>query len=235
MKAKYLSLFLSLTMFFIACNDDDDKAYSPPVIDDNFEVSLHNWAVDFADYPTVEGDSLLYQLKHEQAFLPEPLDQKKKALMISGINHSDDLFMFMKKKITGLKPGTTYEATFDIEFASDAPSNAFGVGGAPGEAVTVGVGLTEEEPVKVDDQEGYYRMNIKKIQQSQDGEEMKIIGNVGNGTDETIYKLVQRNGTFKAKSDSKGEIWAIIGTDSGFEARTTLYYTYIKITFTEIN
>lgn len=235
MKVKYVSVFLVLVLVFSGCSDDDDKDYSPPVIEDNFDVSLHNWVVDFADYPTQEGDSLLYDLKHGQEFLPEPLDQTKKALMISGINHSDDLFMFMKKKITGLKPGTTYEATFDIEFASNAPSESFGVGGAPGESVTLGIGLTKEEPVKVKDQEeGYYRMNIKKIQQSQDGEEMKIIGNVGNGSDESVYKMVKHNGTFKAASDDKGEIWVIIGTDSGFEYRTTLYYTKIGITFAEV-
>lgn len=234
MKTTTFSFLLLLTMFFYAC-DDDDKDYSPPVIDDNFDVSLHNWIVDFADYPTVEGDSMLYQLKHEHAFLPEPLDKEKKALLISGINHSDDLFMFLKKKISGFKPDVTYEATFDIEFASDAPSNAMGVGGSPGESVYVGVGLTKDEPVKVDNQEGYYRMNIKKIEQSQDGEDMKVIGNVANGTDESVYKLVKRNGTFKAKAGSNGELWAIVGTESGFEALTTLYYTNIKITFTEVN
>ena len=38
---------------------------------------------------------------------------------------------------------------------------------------------------------------------------------------------------FNGKTDAKGEVWVIIGTDSGYEAETTLYYTSIKATFSE--
>lgn len=91
------------------------------------------------------------------------------------------------------------------------------------------------KPIKVDDNDGYYRMNIKKINQANDGEEMKIIGNVANGTDRNEFVLIKRSGTFSGRTDDKGEVWVIIGTDSGFEATTTLYYTHIKVTFTPVN
>ena len=81
MKTNTVSFLLLLTMFLYGC-DDVDKDYTVPVFDDSFEVSLHNWIVDFADYPTVEGDSLFYELKHGHAFLPEPLDKEKKALLV---------------------------------------------------------------------------------------------------------------------------------------------------------
>jgi hypothetical protein len=51
---------------------------------------------------------------------------------------------------------------------------------------------------------------------------------VGNGSEEYGYKMVKRTGEFKAKTDSKGKIWLIVGTDSGFEATTALYYSSIK-------
>lgn len=140
MKIKYL--FFAMLVCFVACDNDEDKSTSPVVIDDTFNTSLEGWEGDFADYPTIEGDSLFYELNFAHANLPEPLDKTKKTIMISGNNHSDDLFMFIRKKVTGLNPNQQYEAIFDVEFASDAASNHFGVGGAPGENVYLGAGFT---------------------------------------------------------------------------------------------
>lgn len=53
---------------------------------------------------------------------------------------------------------------FSIEFASNVPTNAVGIGGAPGEGVTMKAGATLEEPVAIIEQEGtnrYYRINIQ--------------------------------------------------------------------------
>ncbi|MCD4693477.1 MAG: T9SS type A sorting domain-containing protein, partial [Calditrichales bacterium] len=36
---------------------------------------------------------------------------------------------------------------------------------------------------------------------------------------------------FPITTDAGGEVWLIIGTDSGFEATTTLYYNKIDVTF----
>ncbi len=231
MKIRCLFFTLLQILFFVAC-DNDDETTTPVGIDDTFNNSLQGWEGDFADYPTTPGDSIFYELNFKHANLPKPLDNTKKSIMISGNNHSDDLFMFLRKKVTGLIPNQQYDATFDIEFASNAASNHFGVGGAPGESVYIGAGFTIDKPIKVDDKKGYYRMNIKKINQANDGDEMKIIGNISNGTDQDDYVLIKRSGTFTGKADDKGEVWVIIGTDSGFEATTTLYYTHIKITFT---
>ena len=97
----------------------------------DFAEGYDGWAGDFADYPIT--DSVFYQLAFNRTTLPAPLNTAKHALMITGSNHSDDLFMFIKKKITGLQPNTTYMVKIDVEFASRAPTNGVGVGGAPGE------------------------------------------------------------------------------------------------------
>jgi hypothetical protein len=141
--------------------------------------------------------------------------------------------MFMKKKVTGLKPNQKYKVDFEVNFASNAPSNRPGVGGAPGEGVLLGVGFSVTEPKKV--VEGnYYRMNISKISQSQDGDDMVVIGNIANGTDTAQYKMLKKTGSFTGKTDAKGEVWVIVGTDSGFEWITTLYYTSVKAVFNKV-
>jgi hypothetical protein len=78
-------------------------------------------------------------------------------------------------------------------------------------------------------------MNIDKMNQSENGTDMHIIGNVSNGSDENSYKLIKRTGTFKGKTDSKGIAWLIVGTDSGYEGLTSLYYSSIKASFDPVN
>jgi hypothetical protein len=58
-------------------------------------------------------------------------------LFISGVNRSDDLFMYWKGQIVGLSPGTSYRASIEVEFATNVPSGCVGVGGSPGESVWI--------------------------------------------------------------------------------------------------
>jgi hypothetical protein len=155
------------------------------------------------------------------------------ALKQSGINRSDDLFMFIKKKISGLEPGRNYTVDLKVDFASNAADNMVGVGGAPGEGVTIKAGAVSIEPIKIANTiENYYRMNIDKSNQSQSGMDMKVIGNFANGTDLNVYKIKQLSTStpLNVRANQQGEIWLVIGTDSGFENRTTIYYNSIQAT-----
>lgn len=197
----------------------------------NFTSGYEGWTGDFADYPVT--DSLLYELAFYRTNLPLPLDVNKYALLITGYNHSDDLFMFIKRKITGLLPNTTYKLLIDVELASKYPTNRSGVGGSPGEGVTLGAGASIREPLKVTNM-GYYRMNIDKVTQIQPGLDMDTIGHVGVTDTTSIYTLIHRSNAthlFTVRADSGGEVWVCIGTDSGFESTTTLYYNRIQLTF----
>lgn len=200
----------------------------------DFGRSLDEWTGDFADYPAGENDSIEFELRVARESLPSNLNAEK-ALMISGNNHSDDLFMFIKRKVTGLSPSTDYTIAFDIELASNAPIGSAGIGGAPGESVFLKVGAVPSEPKKVIEK-GYYRMNIDKGNQSQSGEDMTVIGNIAVAANTTDFTRIVRSNTssnapFQVRSSSKGELWLIIGTDSGFEGVTTLYYTQVNVVF----
>ena len=62
---------------------------------------------------------------------------------------------------------------------------------------------------------------------------MVIMGNMANGKDTEEYTLIQRSNVgkpFKVKTDNQGEVWLIIGTDSGFEGNQSVYYNRIKVT-----
>lgn len=226
----YIWLILGL-LFFPGCSDDDNGENTPKTVDFYFSEDAEEWNGDFADYP--EGEEDFYELEFDHATLPDPLSQSKGALRQTGNNHSDDLFMFIKRKITGLIPNREYDIYFDIRIASNAPEGSVGIGGSPAESVFIKAGAVKEEPEKTVNEDGYYRMDIDKGNQSQPGMDMINIGNFSNETDKDVYTIVQRQNTdtFKATASANGELWLIIGTDSGFEGTTTIYYESISVTF----
>jgi hypothetical protein len=204
----------------------------------DFAVSQNDWQADFSDFPAGVDDSTFYELKFAYTDRPASAGSGK-SVMLSGNNHSDDLFMFMKKKVTGLSPNTDYTVVFDVELASNAPKGYSGAGGAPGESVFLKAGASGMEPKKVIES-NQYTFNLDKGNQSTAGEMSTVLGNITTAENSTNYSLITRtnassNGApFIGRSNSNGEIWLFVGTDSGFEGITTVYYTKVNIVFSAV-
>lgn len=229
-------IFISLSvllLFFTGCKEDNEVSPTEPKeFTYNFGMNTEGWDGDFADYPNNPDVEDFYELEFSHSTLPHPLNTNEGALKQSGNNHSDDLFMFVKKKITGLKPNTNYDVKIEVEFATNVPNGSVGVGGSPGASVFIKAGASTNEPKKVlDNSDNHYRMNIDKGNQEQDGANMKLIGDFSNGTDLNKYKLktLKTTNSIQVISNSNAELWVIVGTDSGFEATTTIYYNQITV------
>lgn len=234
-RSLYRILFssLALILFFYSCKKTDNiQSPTDKTIIDNFTSGADNWVGDFADYPNDPIMLPQYQFQFSHSGLPLPLNTSDGAIRQSGVNRSDDLFMFIKKKVTGLTPNRNYIVDFKVDFATNVANNMVGVGGAPGEGVKIKVGAVPMEPVKLlNTSENWYRMNIDKGNQAIGGVDMKVIGDFANGTDQNVYKIKQVATTtpFNVKANQQGEIWLAIGTDSGFEGITTIYYNSIQV------
>ena len=74
-----------------------DQGISVFSVSFDFSQSEEGWKADFVDLPANAEDSGFYELKYSYTNLPANLDARK-AIMLSGNNHSDDLFMFIKEK-----------------------------------------------------------------------------------------------------------------------------------------
>lgn len=200
-----------------------------------FAESDQGWTGGFADHPI---DTTGYHLHFELDTLPYKVnpDSTKKGLLLSGINGSDDLFMFIKRKVSGLQRNTTYQLLFNVRLASKAPTGT--TGGAPGESVYVKVGGVTEEPT-TQIVSGYYRLTIDKGNHAEGGLNMLPIGHIGVSTTTVDYALINRsNGrsnSVEVTTDSEGALWLIVGTDSGFEGKTTVYYTQVDVMFNEVD
>ncbi len=206
----------------------------------DFSKGTHDWTGDFADYPPGEEVDI-YELEFGYDMLPPELGKTARALKLQGHNRSDDLFMFIKGQIADLKPDTRYQVVIEVEFATDAPAGAVGIGGAPGESVYVKVGATTQEPKPVlTDMSNvpFLIMNIDKDNQSGSGRDAIVVGDAAKVDNDEfdVYEfktLNNKKNPMTVHSDADGKMWIIVGTDSGFEGRTVIYYSSVKVTVTE--
>lgn len=237
-KNHYLFLMLLvLSLPFSSCNKKDEAPSATVVLDSDFNKGANGWKAVFAEY--IVRDSVFYELSSGIRTLPNPLDQTKKGFMLSGNNHSDALQMFLTKKLTGLAPQTNYTIETEIELASMYPDGSVGIGGSPGNAVhLVSKFATSGYTLKQGKQEyDNIALVLNKVESVPESVLQMDMGDVSIPSETNVYQLISRQKASTpvvVKSDLQGNLWAIIGTWSGFEGISTLYYTKIKITLTKI-
>ena len=210
--------------------EDDNPKLLLLTEDFDFNRSMHGWDAGFADFPANAADAAQYELKYAYS---EPVESKltKRSVMLSGRNLNRDLFMYLKRKIEGLEPNKEYTLTFNVELASHMNATV----PSPGGAVYLKVGASRLEPKSVIDGANY-SMNIDKGDDGSPGSDMISLGDISTTTAGTSYLLVSRNNSmtnsrYVARSNSDGELWLIIGTDSNLEGRIAHYYTRIYVVF----
>lgn len=194
------------------------------------------WQSGFADYPP--GDEGIFEFEAGIRPLPAELMEPATGYVLQSHNRSDDVFMFLARPLgpnDGLRPSTSYQVSFSIVFASNAPTGCAGIGGAPGESVYLKAGATPVEPVPVPDDEGVLRLNVDKGDQSQGGPAASVVGNIANGIDceaPAMYASLARTHVhpFAVQTDEAGTLWLLVGTDSGYEGLTRLYFQRIEVT-----
>lgn len=215
-----------------ACNKEE--IVSTVNVESNFETGLDGWSVDLAEYNT-SMDSSTIEFKYNVSKLLAPADTTKKGLRVQSHNRSDDMFMSIKKKITGLDSTKIYEVFFSVDLGTSYHANSVGIGGSPASSVYLKVGASPKEPAKVV-KDGFYTFNLDKGNQMEGGKELITIGDVANGLTEPGFRVVNRNNLNKpvgVKPNGKGEIWLCIGTDSGFEGLSVLYYDRVGVLIRE--
>ena len=201
----------------------------------DFRRGAQGWQAGFADYPA--GQEKFYELEAGIRKLPTELGPSATGFLVKGNNHSDDLFMFLKRQLTkanGIAANQTYQVRIRTVVASNAPSGAVGIGGAPGESVFLKAGASATEPKAVANKD-FVSMNVDKGNQSTGGRAASVVGSIANGNQisDGVDKYASLTRThvheFHATANAKGELWLLVGTDSGFEGTTALYYQNIEV------
>lgn len=224
-------LITLLALVLSGCGDDWLFIGDPADrLDYDFALGAQGWRAGFADYPAENAESFALQ----SGIQALPAGFSGTGFLLSGHNRSDDLFMFLTRKISGLSPSTRYQVKLKVSFLSNAGAACAGIGGAPGEGVYLHFGFADIEPKQLG-----YTLNVAKGNQSQDGAQSKVQGNIaveGLGCSQLRYqqKIVQssQQKTLELTTGSDGSVWIFVGTDSAFEGLTTLYYQHIWLEFT---
>jgi hypothetical protein len=227
------SLFLLCAVSTVSLNAAVEENF-------DFSVNTNGWTGEFAEYPV--GGEYFFELAWGWTNLPKVLHRKceslTKGLFLTGNNHSDNLFMFVKRPISGLKPSTEYNLTFHVTIENDVYPGQVGIGGSPGEGVYFKVGGSKKEPNKVD-VNGFYVMNVDIGSQSQGGKNAIVVGDLANPLVDPLNpqfepKQFTNETPLKVKTDKHGQLWVFVGTDSGFEGTTLYYIVSIDVKLREV-
>ena len=211
--------------------EDPGPGSDPVEFDFSFETDADGWVVAFADLPK-DYDQSIYELDGGHQALPDGLGGA--GIYVQGHNRSDDLFMYLKRRVDGLTPAASYTVSATVELATNAALASVGIGGSPGSSVYVKAGASTAEPDAAPDRIGHLRMNIDKGNQSRGGSQMVVLGTVGHpdilGDEFRLKTLDNMDSPAVVEADDSGSAWLIVGTDSGFEGLTRLYYNRISFT-----
>jgi hypothetical protein len=236
-------LILPLLGLLSACGSDNDDIKTDPntkMLHIDFNEGITGWKAGFADYPA--GEEEFYELGYGHANLPAALTTTRKGFKVTGNNHSDDLFMFITKQVDGLEPNARYDLRFKVTFGTNAQNNCVGIGGSPGNSVWIKVGATKNEPKAVNDGTGFLLLNWDKGNQAAGGSDAIIAGDFANSQEcsatdvVTTYlkkTLITEKGAYSTVTDDKGSLWVLMGTDSGFEGTTTIYFMELEVAATK--
>ena len=227
------ALVIAMAVSLAACGDSTGAADDNYDIEFDFSNGQQDWVAGFVDYPVgKEGE---WGISSSLAALPAPLNASRKGILLTGVNHSDDLFMYITREITGLTPSQFYSARFLVTLATNAPKNCVGIGGSPGESVVLKVGGTTLAPQRIVDGAQYYRANFDHGSQLQGGRDATPVGDLATSNTNCLqprYELKQFNsGTMPITitTDTNGRFWLVVGVDSGFEGTTAVYITAVRV------
>ena len=221
----------------------------PVTLTYDFDDGQQGWTGFFTNYTVDESEGMDLVAEYQRAPQLPAIDQA--AYVLGATNTSDDVKMLLKERVEGLEPNTTYAIAYEVTFGTNAASGCVGIGGAPGEAVTVLALASTDEPGAVVRETGgrdYYRLNaeLKQIEDDFGGDdaawlEAVIIGHIANSSDDCgsaeyeLKTVASEDNQWRVTTDADGAAWLIVGTRSGFEGRTVLYYTQINATMEPVS
>jgi hypothetical protein len=217
---------------FAGCGDSVGATDDSFDYEFEFSSDVQGWVAGFSDYPV--GKEAEWKLSSSLAPLPAPLDVTRKGILLTGENHSDDLFMYITREGARLAPNAQYAVRLRVTLATNAPKNCLGIGGAPGESVVLKVGAMAVEPTRYVDAAQYYRATFDHGAQLAGGRDAEPVGNLATSNTNCSaprYEMKQFDTAvpLSLATTSTGRVWFVVGIDSGFEGTTAAYITAVRI------
>jgi hypothetical protein len=229
---KIFTIFFALSILFNSCALKEDAVMpygNDLIIEYNFENGTQSWAGNFCDYEkTLPDETFRFNFSH--AALPDSMKERKNALKFSFDNKNGDLFAYTTAPYDNLIPEMLYEASFQVEIATQYP-----VLGA-GDAVFVKAGVTTSQPFKTL-YGNFWGINVLKGNNGKEGEQMFLLGTASAPLNNNKYQMIYLKSArpHVVQADKNGRVWMIMGFDSQYAAPTELYVSKIRVYFRAID
>lgn len=193
------------------------------------------WSFGLSDVQPDQEENVEFQAS--QRPLPAPFSVQ--GFYQAGTNVSDDLFMYYARPVGGLEPGKIYRLRFQLDFATNYHS---GCTVGTGVSVWVKAGASVVEPQRVLANDGSWRMNIDKGEQSVGGNQAQVLSDIRNGVlgcpnnpRYEVRTVGPVGGGIFVTPGPTGEVWVFFGTESGFETRHEIYFTRFLVGATKLS
>jgi len=180
------------------------------------------WVGGASDYPVAYQSAMSIVL--DQRPSPGSLRAEPNSFYTYGVNNSDDLFLFIKRRIVGLEPARAHTVRICVTVAaSRLGSHMIGKAG----------GTSFEPAVVTAEIDGpYYWMNIDKGLQSQAGRDSRLLGRLRDPADERpgyVHTTLCTREAMTVRTDSAGALWIYSGAESTFETDTEAYWLQVDV------
>jgi len=196
-----------------------------------FELNTANHLVNDASNASID-----YGLRQ----LPSPFEFRQ-GLFFTWDTETLRIKGFIKRRLTGLKPNSSFVVDFDVDIISNIPSSCTGAAGSPGEGLVVSGAVFNEEPIRVivnASPNSEYRVNIDNPDSTTNS---KI--NIGNFAlpvpcltatrVDWEQKTIKNDDAFIFTSNSTGEAWMYISIDSIALGAPEIYILGIEMSISE--
>ncbi len=195
----------------------------------DLDESQQGWEGNFSNYVSSFEDSL--NLVFEHVALPKEFEVIGKGLKWTGFNYQNSLFMYGWRKISNLKPNTTYLISYDIAVGYQVElGNEFALRDHE-DKLNIKVGAINYQPASNKDEVlGKILANFDKgSQQTIDGKDMIWLGELVVGDLKYKNKIARNTDQrlFGIETNSNGEMWALVGVDSSVPLRHSVYFDTI--------
>lgn len=214
-----------------SCNEDSLDASI--TVDSNFQTGdagEDGWIPGYAGYAATADSSQLDTVA-ATALLPRGLDTTQYGFRILSRYSKGNMFSYLKKRVTGFKPGKSYRMTLQVDLASNYTADAV-VG-----KVAFKAGVSMDEPLtKL--VSGTYTFNLDKGTVAQPGKAVLLSGSIASTNSNALYYTLlsysNDSQPITVTANSNGELWFYAGTDSDYKDTTIFYFDRIIARFKEL-
>jgi hypothetical protein len=205
----------------------------------SFDEGPEGWIAEFAGYPASMEDSMRLSFKYESIYISKSIGNVS-AFKQSGYAANSDLFMYIKQRVSGLRPNARYLVSIQVELNSQLLEKYNGDLNNEDYGSFLKVGALNSEPLTMETLNvnntdiAMVTADFDKGENSKGGIDMTLIGRIeytdvgaspimlnGSNADYPIY----------AATDDYGKLWIAVGVDTNIPVYQEIAYTYIVATF----